>query len=60
MDKVKVPLNKGLFELRSGRQLVPGEVEKLSKDEAKENEDLIKGAIKDGLLLEITEEVRSK
>jgi hypothetical protein len=53
MAKVKVPLNGQLFELANGRQLVPGEVEKLTADEAKENADLLKEAYKDGRLFNL-------
>ena len=52
MNKVKVPLSGGLFELASGRQLVPGEVEELSADEEKENKELLKEAIESGTLLD--------
>jgi phosphoribosylformylglycinamidine (FGAM) synthase-like enzyme len=52
MNKVKVPLGGQLFELASGRQLVPGEVEELSADEEKENKELLAEAIKDGTLLD--------
>ena len=52
MTKVKVPLGGSLFELASGRQLVPGEIEELSADEEKENKDQIKAAIESGVLLD--------
>jgi hypothetical protein len=53
MSKFKVPLDGQLFELANGRQLVPGEVEELSADEAKENKELLAQAMEDGGLFEI-------
>jgi hypothetical protein len=52
MSKVKVPLSGSLFELASGRQLVPGEVVELSKDESSDNKALIEEALADGRLLD--------
>ena len=51
----KVPLNGHAFELASGRQLTPGEIEKLSEEEEEENKDLIDEAIKQGRLFKIEE-----
>ena len=51
MSKVKVPLDGSLFELSSGRQLVPGELEELSAEEEKDNADLLKEAFESGTLL---------
>lgn len=53
MPKYKVPLNGQLFELANGRQLVPGEVEELTSDEAKESAAEIKAGTADGRLLKI-------
>ena len=55
MSKVKVPLGGQLFELASGRQLVPGEISELSADEEKENKDQIKAALESGVLLDAKE-----
>ena len=55
MNKVKVPLNGQLFELVSGRQLVPGVIEKLTTEEAKDNKELLEQAVEDGLVLEVVE-----
>ena len=60
MNKVYVPLDGQLFELASGRQLVPGEMSKLSDDEAKENEDLLKEAVSDGRLLDADPKLADK
>lgn len=59
MSKVKVPLGGTLFELSSGRQLVPGELEELSAEEEKDNADLLNSAFENGTLLK-ADDVKEK
>jgi hypothetical protein len=52
MAKVYVPLNAGMFELVSGRQLAPGEMIKLSDQDMEDNQEILKTGFADGAILD--------
>lgn len=54
MPEYKVPLDKQVVELESGKMLIPGEkAYKLSTKEYEDNKDLIKLLVLEGALLEV-------